>query len=159
MAGRSGAGVWGGATTAGEYELWFNSIRIGKWIESWRVRVRRFDDVKPRHNFWGDEVYLDGAYPAKMWEYDFNMYFEEPTRDIFIANFHALHAFYYDVNKSLHVSYVSTIDSTLEGGLAFNYGNCFFHQTPELLVPEGLLLHRAGFISLKFIGNTAPGTI
>lgn len=141
---------FGGATTAGNYTLVCSGTRIGQWVESFRSATQRLTGVRKRSNFWSSVVFLDGYYPAQVYEHEFTLYTENGSLHGFIEDF-------FDMSDHIHGAPLPlAIHDGDTATVVFNFGNCYMEDGPELQEPDQLLLQRAGFLVVRFIGATKP---
>jgi hypothetical protein len=144
--------TFGGATTASRYFLYFNGSGLGSWLEKYTSQVRRADPIQVRHNLWANNARLDGSFPAKVWEHDLTIYSESTSMSTFIDFWNNLSDNYLGDSAGLVVmDMLPTVATTFVA-----FGNCYLAEPPQLSEPDALLKFAAGFITLKFIGNTKP---
>lgn len=142
--------------TFGQFVLSWNGIPIMSWIERYKVTPRRKNEAQERQNFWSPNVYLDGKYPALVWDHEFTMYYDggrnvpPPDRWDFVPNYIS---FVDDLVTDLPYPLLIVDDV---GKIAFDLGYCYFISPQELVSPEALLMYSAGLIKLRFKGNTKP---
>ena len=144
-------GGYGTGTTAGSYILKFNNVTLGDWVENFKT-IQKRTPVQLRNNFWSKTMVMDGYYPAVTYEHEITIYNEEASKAAFISFFNAFTDYFYETAKSLkiiNVSGVSDVDLV-------DFGSCFLQEPPALKNPDALLLHAAGMITLRFVGNTKP---
>lgn len=146
------------ATTAGNYTLIFSGVRIPSsawisgtngWIQSFKSSYSRLTDIQRRQNYTSTIVILDGRYPAQVWEHEFVLYTESGSLGQQAEILYKLH------DEIDGVSYPLRMEDGDTGTAVIEFGNCLILPA-SLDEPQELLLHRAGFVRVTFLGNTRP---
>jgi hypothetical protein len=146
---------YGWATTAGNYTLVFSGATIGNWVQAHRTKVRRITPVRRRHNFWNANVLLDGKYPAKVWEHEFLLYTEAGSTSV-VSHVIFFADMYYGFSDQIgDTAYPLTINQGDTAIVVINFGSCHCEGYDQE-DPRDLLLHRAGMVRFRFVGNTKP---
>jgi hypothetical protein len=148
------------ATTAGNFTLVFSGIRIPSsawlsgtngWVDSFNTNVVRFEAINRRQCYASTTVILDGRFPAFSFEHEFVLYTETGSLGQLVEAFNKL-AF----DEALRdVPVPLRLEDGDTGNAVVEYGNCYL-ETAGLDQPSSLLLYRAGFLRVTFVGNTKP---
>jgi len=137
------------ATTAGNYTLTHSNSMLGNWVDAFNSKFARLTDIARRQNFWASSVLLDGSFPAQVWDHTFRLYTEAGSLGEFYEKFLRLHDAIGSSPATLVINDGDTVNTVIGFGLCYLSG-------ADLEVPENFLLHRAGFITVAFVGNTRP---
>lgn len=147
------------ATTAGNFTLVFSGVRIPSsawipgvigWVESFRSNPSRLTPIARRQNFTSSIVILDGRFPAQVWDHEFVLYTETGSLGQFAEVLFRLQ----DEIRSEPVDL--RIEDGDTGNAIFEFGACYINAPASLEEPSDLLMFRAGFIRISFVGNTRP---
>lgn len=129
------------------FTLVFSGTIMGTTLDGFTAEPRRVSEIIVKQNFWASKAVVDGSYPALVWNHRFRVFTEAGSIGGFVEKF---------LNMSdwiAGVPYPLTIATSLGPHIAF--GNCYL-QNPSLSLPERLLMQRAGFVEVEFVGNTKP---
>lgn len=137
------------------YTVVFSGSIIGEVVD-YKYAPRRATEVNVRHNLWANQVHLDAGYPAVVHTHDFVLYKENTLSP---------HQFASDLYDYL-TTYVATATAATELKVqkkspatdVIVFGNCFANP-PILTKPQTLLLTRAGFYSMRFLGTDIPTVV
>lgn len=140
----------GDASTAGNYELTFAGTTVAEFVQSFTSRFRRLNAVQRRQNFWHDTILLDGSYPAQVWDHQFTVYQEAANRNAYATAFFDLEDLIFSDPRTLLITAVSTVVAQ-----DWDFGLCYL-EAAEPATPTELQLFRAGFITVRFVGNQKP---
>jgi len=139
----------GAASTAGNYQLTFNNTIVGDFVQSFVTKSRRLTNVQRRENFWSNTGIIDGSFPVQFWDHEFTIYLEKSDRELFAT---AL----FDLSDDNVTSSPTTLTLVGTGSYAnWSFGACYLERV-DLQTPSQMLLHAAGFLTVKFVGNTKP---
>lgn len=137
----------------GTFTLIFSGTTLiqSHYVQSMKTTFKRLTTVAQRQNLWAPNVILDGRYPAQVWEHNFLLYTEVVSNPIQFA-----HRFWdtelkIDGSAQLLVMQESLVDRV-------NFGSVYL-DVSSLENPSDLLLYRAGFLRLRFVGTTLPTTV
>lgn len=131
--------------------LVYSGTTLGTYLHGFTTSYGRATPVNIRHNFWDTTVLLDGSYPALVWNHEFTLYTENGSVAGFAKDFIGLSDKIVGTAQDLRISYANSPALTL-----LQFGNCYLDDAPSVQQPELLLLQSAGFIKVKFLGNTKP---
>ena len=133
----------------GTWTLNFSGSTIiqSSFVQSFRTSFRRAVPVAQRPKLWSPTVILDGNYPAQVWQHDFLLYNEASTPCDFAEEFIDL-----ETKISSFAIPIVLQDNAVD---RIDFGSCFL-EPPSLAQPQELLLYRAGYIRVRFLGNTRP---
>jgi len=147
------------ATTAGNYTLVFSGVRIPSsawipgvngWVETFQSNPSRLTEIQRRQNFTSSIVLLDGRFPAQVWDHEFVLYTETGSLGQFAELFFKLQDEIRNDPVDLRIEDGDT------GNAVFEFGPCYINAPASLEEPTELLMFRAGFIRISFVGNTRP---
>jgi len=138
---------------AGQQTLLFNSLSLvqSHFVQSMKTRFRRLTPVQQRQNLWAQSVILDGRYPAQAWEHEFTIYSEVNSNPIQFA-----HRFWDTETQISSTPLLLVLQENLTDRI--NFGSCYLDSS-QMDKPKELLLYRAGFMKIRFLGNTLPTTV
>ena len=138
---------YGDATTAGNHTLVFSGTFLGDWIDSYNSVPSKTTPTAVRQNFWAMNAILDNSYPALVHNHEFKLYTESGSLAGFLKRYHALPA-----QMLKNRPYPLQMWSGTTTPVVVDFGLCCL----ESIQHDGdLLLYRAGFITLGFIGSSA----
>ena len=140
---------WGGATSAGNFTLVFSGTTLGKWVQDFNVSGRRAVPVSARHNLWANNVVLDGSANAQEVRSEVRIYTEANTRTTYIGSVLDLNDYVVSNPQNLTINHGDTSTPAFDFGLVY---------LDEVRPDNELLLYRAGFVTLTFIGTQIPET-
>ena len=148
-----------GATTAGNFTLVFSGVRIPSsawipgvngWVETFRSEPSRLTPIARRQNFTAPNIILDGRFPAQVWDHEFVLYTETGSLGQFAEVLFKLQDEIRDLPVDLRIEDGDT------GDVIFEFGPCYINAPASLEEPSELLMFRAGFIRISFVGSTRP---
>lgn len=138
---------------AGSQTLIFSGSTMiqSHFIESMKSSFRRLTPLQRRQNLWAPNVIVDGRYPAQLWTHEFMVYTEVTSNPRQFA-----HRFFdtedlIDSDPQLLVLQENLTDR-------INFGSCYLDSS-QMDEPKELLLYRAGFMRIRFLGVTKPTTL
>lgn len=146
------------ATTAGNFTLVFSGVRIPSsaflsgttgWVQSFKSRYERLTEIIRRQNFTSTIVINDGRFPAQVWEHEMVLYTETGSLG---QQAELIYKFHDEIRGT---SVPLRLEDGDTGNAVIEFGNCLILPA-EMDEPQELLLHRAGFIRVTFLGNTRP---
>lgn len=146
------------ATTAGNFTMIFSGVRIPSsawipgvngWVQSFNSKFERLTEIIRRQNFTSTIVLLDGRFPAQVWEHELVLYTETGSIGQMAEVIYKFH------DEIQGLSAPLTINDGDTANAVFEFGNCLILPA-EMEQPTELLLYRAGFIRVTFVGNTRP---
>lgn len=124
-----------------------STLITSHFVQSWRTQPRRLTPIARRQNLWSSSVIIDGRYPAQIWTHDFLVYTEALTPTAFAQRFVNLEDQFTEAAQQL------TLKDN--GTDRFDLGSCLL-EPPSQDNPRELLLFRAGFLKLRFLGTAKP---
>lgn len=138
---------------AGQQTLIFSGSTLlqSHFIQSMRSSWRRLTAIQRRQNLWAPNVILDGRYPAQVWEHEFLVYTEANSTPLEFA-----HLFWGMESKVTSTPQLLVLQEN--GSDRVNFGSCYL-EVSNMDEPKELLLYRAGFMKVRFLGNTSPTSL
>lgn len=135
------------------YYLYFNSMTVvtsSRMIE-YKSSWTRLTEIQKRQNYWGNQVILDGRYPAIYLEHEFTVYTEGDDRYHYASRF-------YDVPRSIVTAArkpLAICHPDFLGQPVVTFGDCYIESSSQEN-PADLLMFSAGIMRLRFLGTEIP---
>jgi hypothetical protein len=141
---------WGGATSAGNFTLIFSGTTLGKWVQDFSIRASRMQPVSSRYNLWADNIVLDGSANAQQIRTEIKLYTEADSRTTYAGSVMDLNDYVVSNPQQMTINHGDTSTPAVDFGFVY---------LDEVRPDRELLLYRAGFVTLTFIGTQVPETI
>lgn len=135
------------------YKVRFDGDDLGDTVHAYLSGWKLATPEAIRHNFWAGTPTIDVTYPALVWEHNFTVYMEKPTRGQYVKGF-------MDVIRTCVASrarHLMVVQETTNRHI-LSFGMCNFVAS-EQETPENFLMHAAGLFRVRFLGTAIPSLV